>query len=84
MKKRGQAEIIGLLVLCAMVAISGFTIVTEVGSNRYVGDTTTKIVYDLLYCDVHIESQNKINFESTTQFEHYISDLNYTNAPCNR
>ena len=68
MKKKGQAEIIGIVVLIIFVAVSsigGYKIVTH---NRYVGDLETKEFYDLAKCDVKdIPRENIISFKNVEE-----------------
>ena len=65
MNKRGDL-IIGALILVGLVAFGGFVYSAEkiVSENRYVGDMSTNLYYDLKTCETkQIERANIRNFE---------------------
>ena len=66
MNKRGQIEItIGGIILVGLVISSLFASYNLISENRYIGDRSTNLYYDLKNCDTsNINSENIINFQS--------------------
>lgn len=81
MKKRGQAEVVGALILLGIVLVGGFASYKIVSENRYVGDLNSKIYYDLKTCQVEsIPRENLINFNSLGE----AIKNGYVPAPCSK
>lgn len=80
MKKRGQAEAIGAIVLIGILILGGYGSYKIISDNRYVGDKDTKIVYDLKYCNIKIAKENVVSF--TTKEKAY--ELDFKDAECNK
>lgn len=70
MTKKGQIEaifgILGILIT-GLVIVAGSMAIAE--ENRYVGDSSTKLIYDSKICDVEvlINQENRIYFDSLTE-----------------
>ena len=62
MKKRGQAEIIGAIILIGVIVFGGFSTYEALSDNRYVVDISTNITYDLLKCS--LQNVNKSNLRA--------------------
>ena len=64
MNKRGQLEIVGAIVIIGIIIFSGVAGHKIISENRYVGDITTNLYYDLKKCDiVVIPKENIVNFK---------------------
>ncbi len=63
MDKSGTAELVGIILALGMVILGGITSYKILSENRYVGDKTTLLVYDLSKCDIsHIPRENITSF----------------------
>lgn len=72
MKKRGQGEIVGVLVLLGLVIVGGIGTYKLISENRYVGDKTTMQYYDLKKCDIKdIPKENLINLNNLDEAREY-------------
>ena len=84
MKKRGSAEIIGVAILVTMLlfgSIGSYKILSE---NRYVGDSSAKLIYDLSKCDISdIQKEHLINFHDQEEVEEVLGD-GYQFAECSK
>lgn len=64
MSKKGQAELVGAIILIGLVVLGGVSSYKLISENRYVGDISTKQYYDLKRCDTsQINPENIINFK---------------------
>jgi len=80
MYKKGSLEFgFGVLTLVFMIGATIYGSITMAEQNRFVGDKSTKLVYDDKKCkvDAIVESKNQVNFKSLD--EAYRSG--YINAP---
>ena len=79
MKKRGQCEIIGVLVLLGLVIVGGIGSYKVISENRYVGDKTIMQYYDLKKCDIsNIPKENLVNLKNINEAKEY----EYVPASC--
>ena len=79
MKKRGQGEIIGVLVLLGLVIVGGIGSYKVISENRYVGDKTIMQYYDLKKCDIsNIPKENLVNLKNINEAKEY----EYVPASC--
>ncbi len=84
MNKRGSAEIIGIIILASMLILGGLGSYKIISENRYVGDSFTKLIYDLSKCDIsNIPKENQINFNNQKDIEGAIKN-DYKLAECTR
>lgn len=81
MNKRGQADVIlGAVVLIGIILFGGAVSYKIISENRYVGDKSTLLYYDLKECDIKgIPRENLINFKSSEEAE----KNGYNPAECN-
>lgn len=79
MNKKGQSEIVGIIVLAGLLLISGISSHKILSENRYVGDETTNVYYDLSRCVIEISPEDLVSFNTQ---EEAIQN-GFTSAPCN-
>ena len=82
MNKRGQTEIvIGSIILVGLVISGIFASYSIFSENRYIGDKSTNLYYDLKECDTsNIDRNNLINFKSLEEAK----QNGYEPASCSR
>ncbi len=65
MNKRGQVEIfLGIVFIISLITIGTFSTKEVLTENRYVGDSSKNISYDLSSCRVNIEEYNLVKFSN--------------------
>lgn len=84
MKKRGQFEpvsaTIGAIFVLGLIILGGVSSYKVLSQNRYVGDNSTGLYFDLSSCVISIEQSKLFEFESKQDAE----TKGYQSAPCNR
>lgn len=85
MQKRGQLEttalIIGVVIILSSLVAGGIYSEKIISANRYVGDKSTYLVYDMSNCDIsQILKENKVPFDSLDE----ALKEGYYEAPCNK
>ncbi len=69
-KKRGQGEVVGAVLLLGLLIVGGIGAHKIISENRYVGDTSTKLYYDLKKCDIeNLDKVNLISFKTLNEAE---------------
>jgi len=80
MKKRGQAEVIGAIIVLGLIILGSISSTKVLTESRYVGDESTNTYFDLSSCVVSILPENLILFES----KHTAESEEFESAECNR
>lgn len=84
LKKRGFIEpisaTVGVIFVLGLIVLGGISSYKILSQNRYVGDNSTNLYFDLSSCVVSIEQSKLIEFGSKQEAE----TKGYQSAPCNR
>jgi flagellin-like protein len=82
MNKRGQAEIIGVILLLGVIIVGIYGTLNSISENRYIADTDSGIIYDLTKCSIkNLENEDLIVVRDLDVF---IKETNYTMARCKK
>ena len=80
MKKKGRSELgFGIISLIVIIGATIYGSIALTEQNRFIGDTTTRLVYDNSKCNVDaiIKPENQVRFKSFQE----ASGSGYANAP---
>lgn len=65
MNKKGQVEIvIGIVFIVGLITVGAFSSREVLTENRYIGDSSKNLSYDLSSCRVNIEEGNFVKFNN--------------------